>query len=367
MLLRSLYVQHFRNYKEAQVEFNPAFNLICGPNAKGKTSLLEAIHYFMLGRSFRTSQQNDLIQHQKESFFLQTYFTKHHVDQQLRIGYEQRERRIIYNSTSIPSVSGLIGILQGVVITPEDINLVKGSPQLRRQYLDVQIAQVDPLYVHHLSRYSRAMRHRNHLLRVRQLATLDSWEQEMSHSAAYLVTQRRKAVQDLQRTSQEFYSSLSGESEVLALAYKGSAPEEANHSELCRHFQSLFHKNRERELKLGYTLGGPQKDDLSITIGGLDVRHYASVGQQHSCVAALHFAEWQRLRDLSGETPLLMVDDVAIGLDPQRKARLLQLLAHAGQVFLTTTDETLLDSLCVERKVIQLPLDKYSLYPLQYL
>jgi DNA replication and repair protein RecF len=357
MHLRSLYLQNFRNYKEAYLNFSPNFNLICGSNAKGKTSLLEAIHYFMLGRSFRTTQNTDLINHEEESFFLHTHFLKHDIDQQLRIAYEPPERQIIYNSTVLQSVSGLLGIIQGVIITPDDINLVKGSPVLRRQYLDIQIAQIDPLYVHHLARYTRAMRHRNHLLRIKQNATMDGWEQEMSHSAAYLIMQRQKAVQDLQKTSQQFYSSLSGEEETFTLTYKCGVSEALTIEELRQHHILYFRKNREREMRIGYTLGGPQKDDLLIAIEGRDVRHFASVGQQHSCVAAMHFAEWQRLKDISGQTPLLMVDDVAISLDDNRKKRLLKLLTHAGQVFLTTTDENLLDDLAVERKVVHVPLD----------
>jgi DNA replication and repair protein RecF len=355
MILRSLFLQNFRNYGEACVEFGPSFNLICGPNAKGKTTLLEAIHYFMLGRSFRTSQTADLIHYGKEAFFLHTSFAKHGIDQQIRISFEQQERKIIYNSTTLQNVSSLLGIIQGVVITPDDVNLIKGSPLLRRQYLDIQLAQLDPLYVHHLTRYTRAMRHRNHLLRLKQASTMDGWEHEMAQSAAYLVFQRLRAVQDLQTSCQKYYSTLSGEEEILSLAYKCSVTESKSLEDLRKNHLAYFRKHREREMRIGYTSGGPHKDDLFIAIGGKEVRHFASVGQQHSCVAAMHLAEWQRLKEMSGETPLLMVDDVGISLDEKRKTKLLSLLAEAGQVFLTTTDEKLLDKVDAHKKIIPVP------------
>lgn len=356
MHLRSLYLQNFRNYGEACVDFGPSFNLICGPNAKGKTTLLEAIHYFMLGRSFRTSQTADLIHYGKEAFFLQTDFAKHGIEQQLRISFDQQERKIIYNSTTLQNVSSLLGVIQGVVITPDDVNLIKGSPLLRRQYLDIQLAQLDPLYVHHLTRYARAMRHRNHLLKLKQAVSIEGWEYEMSQSAAYLVFQRLRAIKDLQKSCQQYYSILSGEEENLTLDYKCSVSASASLSELKEHHLVYFRKHREREMRIGYTCGGPHKDDLFIAIGGKEVRHFASVGQQHSCVAAMHLAEWQRLKEMSGETPLLMVDDVGISLDEKRKARLLSLLADAGQIFLTTTDESLLDKVDTHKKVIRVPL-----------
>ncbi len=354
MYIRSLYLQNFRNYGEANVEFSPEINLICGPNALGKTTLLEAIHYFMLGRSFRTNRATDLIHHGKESFLLHTQFAKHNIDQRLHISFETGERKIIYNSTQLNHVSGLLGVIQGVVITPDDINLIKGAPVLRRQYLDIQIAQLDPVYVHHLTRYNRALRHRNHLLKTKQMITMDGWEHEMAQSAAYIVFQRQRAVLDLQKSCLDYYAILAGEDEILSLSYKSSVSESKTLQELKEAHLNYFHKQRERELRIGFTVGGPHKDDLFISIGDKEVRHFASVGQQHSCVAAMHLAEWQRLKDMSGETPILMVDDIGISLDESRKKRLLSLLSGMGQVFLTTTDESLLAG--GTRLVIRVPL-----------
>ncbi|MBA2369640.1 MAG: DNA replication and repair protein RecF [Candidatus Protochlamydia sp.] len=340
MTLRSLYLQHFRIYEEIFVEFNPSINLICGPNAKGKTTLLEAIRYAMIGRSFRTCNPKDLIQNGFHSFFLDLRFLKHGIDQVLRFSSQGSERKILYNHTILPNMCSLLGVIQGVVITPDDVQLIKGSPAMRRQFLDIQLSQTDPLYVHHLTRYARAMRHRNILLKQKQLATIESWEQEMAHSTAYIVRQRQKIVQELHHLVSDYYHALSGEIENLILEYQPSLL-----SIEPVFFMEQLRKNRHREMLLGHTLTGPHKDDLSIKIGSREVRLFASEGQQRSCVNAIHFAEWKRLKSFSEDkNPLFMIDDVAMSLDTNRKERLMEQLKHLGQVFLTTTDPSLLNN-----------------------
>lgn len=354
MRIRSLYLHHFRNYEEAYFEFDPQFNILLGSNAQGKTSLLEAIHYLMIGRSFRTSQSSELIKQGTPSFFLEALFSKHEVEQRLRISYNNQERKVIYNSTPLPTISSLLGIVQGVVMTPDDIQLIKGPPLLRRQFLDVQIAQVDPLYVHHLTRYNRAMRQRNLLLKGKQLLTIESWEHEMSHSAAYIIQQRMKTVQELQVCCQQTHHALTGDEEPLGIIYR-TVPVDASQLADIQRFQfEQFNKYRPREMVLGHTLTGPHKEDLTFTIGEKDVRHFASEGQQRTCVTALHLAEWQHLQHRGEETPLMMIDDVGMNLDASRRAYLLEQLSGLGQIFLSTTDETILQSIPGQKKVIRI-------------
>lgn len=344
MILRSLYLHHFRNYKEASLEFDSHFNLICGSNAQGKTNILEAIHYLMMGRSFRSNQSTELIQHGTPSFYLEAIFFKYGIEQKLRIAFDGKERHMLYNSTSLPTVSSLLGLVQGVMLTPDDIHLIKGPPQLRRQFLDIQIAQIDPLYVHHLSRYNRAMQQRNQLLKVKYYMTIESWEHEMSQSAAYIILQRHQAVKDLQLYCQRIHPILTGESTSLDLFYKTNYTGDFNLESIRYNLLELFKKNRPREMNVGYTVQGPHKDDLIITIADKDIRHFASEGQQRSCVTALHFAEWQRLHQMSEEPPFMMIDDIGMGLDSKRRHHLLDQLALLGQVFVTSTDEHLLPS-----------------------
>lgn len=356
MHLRSLYLKHFRSYQEAFFEFSPHLNVICGPNAQGKTTVLEAIHLLMLGRSFRSGAVSELIRQDSSSFFIEALFNKHDINQTLRFYFDEKEKRILHNQTQIHNLSGLLGLIQGVVMTPDDVNLVKGAPQLRRQFMDVQIAQIDPLYVHHLTRYIRAMRQRNQLLKQKKLETIESWEHELALAAVYLMQKRRQTIEALQVFCRAFYAHLTQEMEELTLTYCPSGTKSQDPETMKQEYLQLLSKQRQRELILGYTLSGPHKDDLSICIGGKEARQYASEGQQRSCVTALHFGEWQQLKTMADSLPLFMIDDVAISLDENRRRRLLEQLASLGQVFLTTTDSSILKHYQAEKKVFTLPL-----------
>ena len=310
----------------------------------------------MMGRSFRSSRNSDLIQLGSSSFHMETLFCKHGVDQKLRIHVDGSERKIIHNHSLLPHASNLLGLISGVVMTPDDVNLIKGPPPLRRQFLDLLIAQADPLYVHYLARYAKAMRHRNELLRQRKLASIDSWEHEMAQAAAYVVMQRHLGTIALQTHCQAFYARLTDEVEQMTLEYRSSASSCHHRAEVKDFHLKQYQKNRSREMTLGLTLTGPHKDDLGIGIGGRDARYYASEGQQRSCVAALHLGEWQTLKEVTTETPLLMIDDVGISLDEKRKEKLLGLLSSLGQVFLTTSDSRLADAFSGPKQVISLPI-----------
>ncbi len=340
MLLRSLTVCRFRCYHEAHFEFQPGVNLICGPNARGKTSLLEAIYLLITGRSFRASQLSDLINLGSQNFYVETTFIKHGIEQRLAFGYDGRERKITYNSTSSSQTSNLLGILQGVTLTPDDANLVKGSPAGRRHFLDLQIAQMDPLYVHHLTRYQRAMRQRNCLLRAKSTTAIESWEQELAKAGAYVIKQRERTIADLQGHIKQSQHAISAQLEEIKMTYKTSTPLLNGIDGISEHLMTQYRKLRSREMAIGTTLVGPHKDDVLISLSDKEIRTFASEGQQRSFVIALRMAEWQRLHQ-SGcekEQPLMLLDDVGMSLDAVRRERLLSNLPQFGQVFVTSTD-----------------------------
>jgi len=347
MYLRTLYLRDFRLYEDAHFEFSPNVNVIRGPNARGKTSILEAVYFLMTGRSFRTAQISDLIRHGASSFFLEATFVKHGIEQKLRIYCNGKERKVTYNSTACHSSIALLGLLQGAVIHPDDAAIVKGAPAARRHLLDLQLAQSDPLYVHHLTRYERAMRQRNALLKAKSTAAIESWEYEMANAAAYIIQQRSLAVTHLQQEGQELYGRLCGGVENLSLHYKAHGAGEHPHDniELLRGiYCQNYHKHRFREMDLGATLTGPHKDDVMIALGSKDARSFASEGQQRSCVVALRLAEWRRLKGRSQEAPLMLVDDMGMSLDSSRRQHLLAHFSSLEQVLITTTEESALIS-----------------------
>ncbi len=337
MYLQRLYLYNFRNIGELEVTFCPRINVIFGDNAQGKTAILEAIHFLTTGRSFRTSHLADMIRWGAASFYLEADFVKYGIEQKIRVGCGEKERQVVYNSSRYASLNSLLGILQGCVITPDDSELIKGSPAIRREFLDLQIAQSDPLYIHYLARYQRAMQQRNYLLRSKNSISLESWELEMADAAAYLTVQRQRAVDEVHLSGCDLHRALNAEHEILSIRYKASPVSTASLADVRGFYLEQWHKLRRREMELGYTSLGPHKDDLLIAIGGHDVRDFASEGQQRSCASALRFAQWQRLCRLSAEAPLMLLDDVGISLDESRRRKLLQHVVALGQVFLTST------------------------------
>lgn len=353
MHLRTLYLQNFRLYDEVVFEFCPQVNLICGPNAKGKTTVLEAINVLMTCKSFRTAQLSDMIRKDASHFYIEGIFVKNGLEQRLKFSCDGKERRITFNSTPCASAN-ILGLLQGVVMTPDDASLVKGAPSMRRQFLDIQIAQADPLYVHHATRYSRALRQRNCLLKAKEAVSIESWEYEMAVAASYLSQQRARTIDDLQVLGKSLHQTLTDSKDQLSLAYHSPSPHQQDLAHLREYYVQLFQRHRRREMELGATLNGPQKDDLSILLGEQEARFFASEGQQRSCVAALKLAEWVRLKDQCRETPLMMIDDVGLSLDRGRKEKLFRHLSGLEQVFLTTTEQDIVGDHAGERRVIHL-------------
>ncbi len=349
MHLLSLYLRNFRNYEEAFVPFSPKLNYIYGENAQGKTNLLEAIHLLITGRSFRTHHLTDLIRFGTEAFYIEAHFEKNGVEQVLKLTFNREGRSIIHNATHIPALSALLGILNGVIISPEDHELVKGGPASRRQFLDLQIACENPLYLYHLSRYLKAMKQRNFLLKRRKLENCAIWEEQMAESASYLTLKRQATIGQL---TQE--KALRSQVDEISLNYSTLAPLDQN---LKSYFISQYEKQRPREAELGSTLTGPHRDDLLIYLHGHEARHFASEGQTRSCVTSLRLAQWARLKRLTEETPLLCIDDIGISLDEGREQKLYEELDSLGQVFITSPRH----KLPVEAHLIRVSKGSFSL------
>lgn len=339
--LKTLRLQAFRPFEEAEFCFGPHLNVICGPNARGKTTLLEAIYLLMSGQSFRATRISDLMRSGSSHFYVETFYQKLGVDHRLQIIWSDKDRRVVDNSTVYSGLGGLPGILPGVSMTPEDIEIVKGAPQVRREFLDIQIAQVDPLYMHHLYRYQRAVRQRNALLKIRQALTIESWEYEMANAAAYLMQKRAIAISDLKPLAQEYYTFFAGTAETFDIDYQTLDVDLSSLTSIKDRLVAEYRKLRKKEMELGSTLTGPHRDEVLLKINGREARFFASEGQKRTCVVALRCAQWKLISQQLDEAPLMLVDDLGQGLDASRQGRLLNYLLGLNQVFITSTDRAL--------------------------
>lgn len=330
MWVKALLLRNFRSYKDAQFTFSPQNNLIIGPNARGKTTILEAIDLVITGRSFRTSNLADLVREGESGFYVELHYENQGIDHSIRYIYENRQKRIFTNHYPCRSASELLGLLKGALLLPDDIQLIKGAPKLRRRFLDLQLAQINPLYVHHLTRYHRAMRQRNALLKNKDSSTIDLFEQEMANSGSYLIQKRKEIVESLTSDCQGVQDTLSSGKEAVSLQYLAKCEPES--------LLLQFRKLRQREMKTGSTLAGPHLDDLSLKLGNQEARLFASEGQKKSLTTALKFAEWKQLDAQTDSKPLMLIDDVGVSLDAGRRERLISLLDAFDQVFVTSTE-----------------------------
>lgn len=332
MWVKKLYLHHFRNYTQAEIHFSPGVNWITGKNGQGKTNLLEALYLLSTGRSFRTYQLSQLIQKGASFFYLEAEIEKEGVSQTLKLSFDGENKKVQHNASSYSHFTPLIGLLPHVLYAPEDIALVSGVPLFRRKFLDIHLAQMDPLYLHHLARYHKAMRQRNELLKRKTEDAIDPWEEMMAQSGEYLMKMRRQMIADLHGPLNERMHSLSVGSDAIDLRYHSSLPQ----GNLLLQWQ----KNRKKDLHIGTTLSGPHRDDLHFEIEGLSAKAFASEGQKHSIVASLRLCQWDHLRNQMGLSPLMSIDDFGAHLDQGRQAKFQESLGALGQIFLTSPHQS---------------------------
>jgi DNA replication and repair protein RecF len=346
-----LRVHCFRNYAEATVHFGPGLNVIHGQNAQGKTNLLEAIATLALTRSPRTTSSGDLLRWSEDAALAEADVSRPPAGVTLSVRFQRdpstaRVSRVTAVDAKPRPARAMLGVCPVVLFWPEDLALVRGGPDGRRRFLDVILAQTDQQAVAHMSRYRRVLEQRNallHQLRVGGGApdSLNSFTTELAHHGAWLSVARSRLVDALAPLAAQSLHDLSGQRERITLRYApvhvDSIPDSVDAAE-----RVLLDTLRERgteEVARGMTLAGPHRDDVAFDLDGRAARGTASQGQQRSIVLACKLAEVRYLQDRAGVAPVILLDDVLSELDPERRGRLLALLAAgAHQVLVTTTE-----------------------------
>jgi DNA replication and repair protein RecF len=342
--LSRLQLQAFRNYARADIQFSPGLNVIYGDNAQGKTNLLEAVYVLATGRSHRTSRDQELVSQGAEAALLRATVTRRTGEllMELTIGREAR-KTLKLNGIPERKIARLVGSMAVVFFSPDDLQLLKGPPAGRRRFLDIELCQISQTYLHHLARFNRVLHQRNILLRQPELeqAQLAVWDEQLLEAGAYLIARRAAAVARLAPLAAEFHRMLSAGREHLRMEYQSQAwkPGDDPESPAVRHrLAALLAERRREEVRRQVTLVGPHRDDIGFFIDGEDARLYASQGQQRTCVLALKLAELRFMQEEIGESPILLLDDVASELDPHRRQYLLRAVDEGVQTFLSCTD-----------------------------
>ena len=361
MKITDLYAVNFRNYASCRLRVPAMINVFYGRNAQGKTNILEAVFYGAFGMSHRTAAEEELLRLGCGEMAVglgYESFTGGHEIKIKRINGGSRVKKEIFLDGAKVRPKEHYGALNAVMFSPEDLQLVKGEPALRRRFLDMQIAQTDPVYYDLLVKYNRVLQQRNRLLKeVRDhgadAALLQPWDREFVLLAASLVKKRLAAVSKLRQIAAVIYGSIAGQEEELAAGceIKGNdgqllhpEPEEA------KAFDSVFYAGllaarRKIDILRGSTGIGPHRDDVRLLLNGLPLKAFGSQGQQRSGALALKLSQLEYVRRETGEFPVLLLDDVMSELDNSRRARLLEFIDGRVQTFITVNDRELIPGL----------------------
>ncbi len=344
--LKELLLKNYRNYETEELSFQDNVNVFIGENAQGKTNVMEAIYVLGFAKSHRTPRDKELIRWDCEYGKIEGRVQKRNGPLSLQIVISQKGKKAKYNHIEQRRLTDYIGALNIVMFAPEDLNLVKGSPQVRRRFIDMEIGQISPVYLHHLSQYQKILQQRNHLLRdlqrrrkQEQEIMLDILTEQLIEHAFKIFHKRHEFLQLLQEWAEPIHSGITRNHETLEIQYKSSVQvsDSLDMTKIIEEYQLKFDKIKEKEMERGTTLAGPHRDDLALYVNGKDVQTYGSQGQQRTTALSLKLAEIELIKSEVGEYPLLLLDDVLSELDDSRQSHLLNTIQGKVQTFVTTT------------------------------
>jgi len=352
MLVRQVSLHDFRNYTRQVLALAPGINILCGANAQGKTNFLEALYFSAMGRSRRAGYDRELIRFQAKEAHVQVEVESGHgggnrIDVHLR---REGPKGIAVNGLPLQRLGDLFGVLLVVMFSPEDLQLVKSGPAERRRFYDMELCQLSPVYYSDLQRYYRVMKQRNSLLKRLQkgrdealLASMAPWDAQLAEYGARIVSHRRRFTEQIDKLAADIHSRVTGGAEILRVAYKPSVNEAEFGDKLAR--------NIERDIYLGTTSIGIQKDDAVFYINDIDARQYGSQGQQRTASLSLKLAEIELIRTEKDETPVLLLDDVFSELDADRQRCLMESISDVQTVLTCTGVEDILTN-CLQQAYV---------------
>ena len=362
MIIDSIKLRDFRNYGEVELRPHPGVNILFGQNGSGKTNLLEAIHYCALGRSHRTSQDREVVRKGADVGAIGVQVRKNGVRMDIQVKLtpgEIRKKAIFVDRKRANRLSDLMGHVQCVIFSPEDLMLVKEGPSIRRRYLDMMLSQLSTAYFTALQQYQKALDQRNALLREAKKggrldhAMMDAFEEAMAQQCAVIVPLRRRMVARTAAMAEAKYASISGRPhERFTMTYQCCIPENQDEAGFAR---EALRKNRQEDMFRGGTGFGIHREDIGLTLNGREMKVFASQGQIRTAALSMKLAQLGVFREESGEPPILLLDDVMSELDMTRRTRLLEEISGV-QTFITCTDESDLDG-CRERRSYQVSMD----------
>lgn len=334
MIIKSIELTNFRNYESLSLEFDKGTNILYGDNAQGKTNVLEAIYLSSITKSHKGSKDQDIIRFGESEAHLRTYLEKdgdtYKVDMHLR---KSGSKVIAVNGDKLKKAAGLLGLLNVVFFSPEDLSIIKNGPSERRRFIDMELCQLDSFYLYNLNNYNKIVNQRNKLLKdiytnYSLKETLDIWDSQLISYGSKIIERRIAFINQLNEIIYDIHKKLSGDKEVILIKYEPNV--------LIEEFESKLKKNQEKDIKLKMTTVGPHRDDICIDVNGIDIRKFGSQGQQRTAALSLKLSEIELVKKITKDTPVLLLDDVLSELDSNRHKYLLDSIGNI-QTIITCT------------------------------
>lgn len=344
MILRSLDITNFKNIERARLEFSPKVNALLGDNGMGKTNLLDAVHLLSFTKSFTGAQDQMLIRSGEDFAIVRGTYSRMDAEEDILAGLQRGRRKSFKRGgKEYGRISAHIGLLPLVMVSPADMELINGSGEERRRFMDVVISQTDPRYLDAAMRYARILEQRNRLLRdgAADHALFEAIDFQLDAAAAYISARRHEWTAELRDIFSLYYKAISGSDEepgLTLVSHTGPG---------CPALADLLRERFSRDSAVRHTTAGPHRDDLEMTLDGMPVRRTASQGQCKTFTIALRLAQYGFLRRACGMSPLLLLDDIFDKLDAGRVGRIISTVGADtfGQIFITDTNRRHLDEI----------------------
>ena len=335
MVIKSLKLKNYRNYDLLDITFDPGTNILYGDNAQGKTNILEALYISGTTKSHRGTKDRDIIQFGHEESHIETTVEKRGINFQMDIHLKKKSPKgIAIDKIPIRRAGELFGIVHFVFFSPEDLNIIKEGPAGRRRFIDLELSQLDRIYLSNLSNYNRVVNQRNSLLKdiygqKNLMETLDIWDMQLVSYGNKILERRKEFIRQVNEIISDIHFKLTGRKERISLSYEESIGNMT--------FEDALTKYRDRDIRMKSTTSGPHRDDICFTTDkGLDIRKFGSQGQQRTAALSLKLSEIELVKRAIGDTPVLLLDDVLSELDKHRQNYLLDSINNI-QTIITCT------------------------------
>jgi len=316
MYIRELSLQNFRNYNYLNLRLHPGINVFVGDNAQGKTNVLESIYLCATARSHRTNQEREVIRWDETEAHIHLLIQKKHIEDQIDFHLDKQGKGVAINKIPIKKLGDLLGVLNVVMFSPEDLQMIKKGPGERRRFIDIELCQLDRMYYYGLQQYHKVLKQRNNLLKNFKntsdaYSMLGIWDLQIIEYGTNVIQKRENFISKLTNIAQKIHFNISGEREKLEIVYTPSVK--------IKEYESKLSSSHEGDIFRRSTSIGPHRDDLVFLINGMNVRIYGSQGQQRTVVLSIKLAQLQMILEILGEQPVLLLDDVLSELDYHRQ------------------------------------------------